>query len=175
MEFSFFIPGTPAPGGSKRAFVLTDKKTGQPLRAKATGRIIVNVTDDAGPRNKEWKSVVTIYGRGFMRGAPPYDEAMKVEFTFYLRRPMKHFRTGKNCHMLREDAPLHHTTKPDVLKLTRSTEDALTGVIWKDDSSNVRICQEKRYLKAGEKEGCAVRFVLLRSPSPSVTQPDGAQ
>jgi hypothetical protein len=49
----------------------------------------------------------------------------------------------------------------------------MTGVIWKDDSANVRICGEKKFMKAGDKEGCAVRFVLLRSQPPAVTPPAG--
>lgn len=171
LEFSLFIQGSPAPGGSKSAFVLTDKATGQPRR-RANGSIIVNVTDAGGERNKKWKADATIQARSFMKGAKPFEEPIKVEFVFYLRRPQIHYRTGQWAHMLRPDAPEYHTQAPDALKYARGTEDALTGVVWKDDSQNVRICAEKRWMKAGEKEGCAVRIVVLRSEAPAAeTQP----
>lgn len=169
-EFTFFIPGTPAPGGSKRAFVVTNKKTGQPIRAKLTGRIIVNVTDDAGEKNKTWKAVCAVYARAFMQGKAPYDDDIKVEFMFFLKRPQGHYGSGKNAHLLKPSAPPRPSVKPDVLKLTRSSEDALTGIIWRDDSANTRVCCEKVYMKPGEREGCQVRFVLLRpEPQPTTT------
>ena len=49
-------------------------------------------------------------------------------------RPKGHYRTGKNALILRKNAPEHPTTKPDATKLLRSTEDALTGILWKDDA-----------------------------------------
>lgn len=175
-DFSFFIQGRPAPGGSKTFFpVWTNGGTKLAIVIR-NGRPwpIIRVVDDAGKNNVEWKAAVTIQGRSFMRGAKPFAEPMKVQFTFYLPRPKAHYRTGKFAHMLREDAPVHHIVKPDALKFARSTEDALTGVLWQDDSMNVKICSEKVYMKPGDKEGCAVRFVLLRSPSPeSVTPPAG--
>lgn len=170
-EFSFFIVGKPAPGGSKTAFALRRKGGGLVLRPG--GAPVINITDAGGEANKKWKAAVTIQGRGFMKGARPFNEALKVEFIFFLKRPGTHYRTGKFSHMLRDDAPPWHVTKPDALKYARSTEDALTGVLWQDDSANVRICSEKRYMAPGDKEGCAVRFVLLRSTPPAVTQPAG--
>lgn len=173
-EFSFFIQGKPAPGGSKTVFPLW-RGNGQLVTEVRKGRVwpILRVVDDAGEGNKIWKAAVTIQARSFMRGAKPFDEPMKVEFVFYLKRPKLHFRTGKFAHMLKEDAPAYHITRPDALKFARSTEDALTGVLWGDDSANVRICSEKRYMGTGDKEGCAVRFVLLRSQPPAVTPPAG--
>lgn len=163
-DFSFFIEGHPAPGGSKTVFPVW-RAGGQLVTEMRNGRVwpILRVVDDAGENNKLWKAAVTVQARAFMRGAKPFSEAMKVSFTFYLKRPAKHYRTGKFSHMLRDDAPLHHITRPDALKFARSTEDALTGVLWEDDSSNTKICSEKVYMKPGDKEGCAVRFVLLRA------------
>lgn len=160
-EFTFFCAGTPAPGGSKNAWVPTNKATGQPYR-RPGGSIMVNVTDAGGEANKKWKAAVTIQARAFMQGRPPYECPIKVEFIFFIKRPQSHYRTGKNAHLLRDDAPEHHTKAPDALKYARGTEDALTSVLWADDSQNVRLCAEKRYMKPGEREGCQVRFVLLR-------------
>ncbi len=169
-EFTFFISGTPAPGGSKRAFVVTNKKTGQPIRAKLTGRIIVNVTDDAGKKNKDWKAVCAVYARAFMQGHEPFYDDVKVEFTFFLKRPQGHYGSGKNAAVLKPSAPPRPRVKPDVLKLMRSTEDALTSIVWVDDSANIRVCGEKVYATPTDSEGCRVRFVLLRpEPQPPAT------
>ena len=46
MKMTFFVPGIPAPGGSKR-FVGHSKKTGRAI-----------LIDAAGERNKNWRSIV---------------------------------------------------------------------------------------------------------------------
>ena len=48
--------------------------------------------------------------------------AVKLSAVFYMPRP----KSRKKAK--------HYTTRPDLSKLTRSLEDALTGVVWDDDS-----------------------------------------
>jgi Holliday junction resolvase RusA-like endonuclease len=50
---------------------------------------------------------------------------------------------------------------PDVLKLCRATEDALNGVVWRDDSRNVCMHIEKVYAEPGEPEGAHIRVWAL--------------
>ncbi len=156
-EYQFLVQGTPAPGGSKSAFVVTNKKTGQPIRAKATGRIIVNITDNAGEGNKLWRSVVANTARCHFTG-PPLQCALKCQFIFYMKRPQSHLNSKGE---LKPSAPTNHTGKPDALKLARSTEDALTSIVWADDSQTVKLCTEKRYCGPGEVPGCSIRIVTL--------------
>jgi Holliday junction resolvase RusA-like endonuclease len=47
-------------------------------------------------------------------------------------------------------------TTPDLDKLQRSTLDALTGVLFKDDSQVCRILAMKCYCLEGELEGCEI-------------------
>lgn len=163
-EFSFFVQGRPAPGGSKNAFPI--RKGGELLMRN--GRPAIAMVDAGGKANKLWKDAVKWQGKSFMRGATPFVCALKVEFVFFLSRPAAHFRTGKFSTILRDDAPQFHIQKPDALKYARSTEDALTSVVWTDDCQTVRICSEKRWCGLGDKEGCAVRIVLLQ-PQVSTT------
>ena len=79
---------------------------------------------------------------------PPLDCPLAVTFTFYLPRPKGHFRTGKRAGELRDTAPAFPTGKPDVLKLARGVEDALTAIIYKDDSLIVSEHLYKRYTTA---------------------------
>lgn len=62
------------------------------------------------------------------------DGPLAVAMTFTFDRPKGHYRTGRNAHLLRDAAPTRPSGMPDLSKLARSTEDALTGVVWKDDA-----------------------------------------
>jgi len=144
-EISFFVPGLPAPGGSKR-YVGKSKKTGRAI-----------LIDDAGARNKNWRTCVAYSGHEnapaqLLRGA------LSVSFVFFVPRPKGHYRTGKRAAELRPDAPTYPTKKPDVLKLSRSTEDALTNIIWADDAQTVWLTAMKQF---GEKPGCQITIVSL--------------
>jgi Holliday junction resolvase RusA-like endonuclease len=138
LPIRFFVPGEPAPGGSKKAF-----------RSASTGQIVV--MDDA-VRNAPWRSAVSLFAAQAYRGVP-FDCPLSVTMTFFMTRPKSHYRTGKHAGELKPDAPTHHRSKPDCLKCARSAEDALTGVIWKDDSANVRLVLEKLY---GDRPGVTI-------------------
>lgn len=80
------------------------------------------------------------------------DGLIEVKMVFYLRRPKCHYRSNGT---LKPNAPEAPGTKPDVLKLARSTEDALTGVVWVDDSRTVHLDLHKAF---GEKPGVVIRI-----------------
>jgi Holliday junction resolvase RusA-like endonuclease len=125
-----FIPGIPKPGGSKRAF-----------KHRHTDRIIV--TDDA-KGNADWKRDVKVFAH-MAHPAPPLDGPLAVSVVFIMPRPKWHFGTGGNSGKVKSSAPMHPTTKPDATKLWRSTEDALTGVLWLDDAQVVEQSVKKIY------------------------------
>jgi Holliday junction resolvase RusA-like endonuclease len=134
---TFCVLGLPRPAGSKRAFTI--RKNGLP-----TGRIAV--VDDC-KESRDWKNTVAREAAATMQ-----DESRQMligpvcmSAIFYVPRPKGHYRTGKRASELRPSAPEHPTTKPDLLKLTRAVEDALTGVVWRDDSQVVEHRLEKRY------------------------------
>jgi Holliday junction resolvase RusA-like endonuclease len=141
-EISFTVHGVAQSAGSKQAFVPTDKRTVQPYRNKQ-GRIIVSVVDD-NPKSKDWKAVVAAVARQHYAG-PLLEGAVELILRFYRLRPLGHFGTGRNAGVLKSAAPRWPTGTPDVLKLARGVEDALTGVIWRDDAQIVRELLEKHY------------------------------
>lgn len=64
----------------------------------------------------------------------PFDGPVKVTMHFVCKRPKSHYRTGRYAHLLKDSAPLWKATSPDLSKLIRSTEDALTTAgVWHDD------------------------------------------
>lgn len=150
-RISFFVHGIPAPGGSKSAFVPTGKD-GQPFR-RPGGSIMVNVTDAGGQKTKDWRKAVAWAGKTEWRRQPHLACALKVHMEFYLPRPKAHYGSGKNAAVLRPDAPEFHTYAPDALKFARSTEDALSGIIWVDDCQTVSLTSEKHWATENRGKG----------------------
>ncbi len=125
----FTVIGRPQPAGSKRGF---------PMKGRGV-RIV-----DANPKAAPWKAAVAHAARQAYDG-PLMRGPLSVSMTFYVKRPKGHYGTGRNAERLRPSAPSDPTVKPDVLKLARGTEDAMTGVVYADDAQTVSLTAEKRY------------------------------
>jgi len=141
---TFFIPGIPAPGGSKRFVGF----------AKPTGRAIL--IDAAGQRNKNWRSICADIGMQAMSGRDVLEGPLAVTMGFFMPRPKGHY----GAKGLKPNAPAFPISRPDVLKISRSTEDALTGVVWRDDSQTISLGLCKVYAEDG-KCGCQVSITPL--------------
>lgn len=156
MIVRFQVAGIPAPQGSKRAYV--NKHTGKAALV------------EMGVRHKDWRAMVTTaaadaMGRtsdwGRVHLCPPISGPVNLAAVFRFPRPKGHYRTGKNSHLLRDTAPTH-PGKPDLSKLVRSVEDAMTGIVYRDDSQVVsydRTC--KRWAEAGETPGVAIEVRIV--------------
>lgn len=127
---SFFVNGLPKPAGSKRGFYIEKIK-----------RVVI--TDDC-KGSRDWKTSVKHDGQRAYQG-PLLAGALNVTLTFNLPRPKGHYRTGNNAALLRDRAPAFPIIRPDVLKLARAVEDALTKIIWEDDAQIVTETIHKRY------------------------------
>ncbi len=131
-QIRFTVFGHAATAGSKRAFVYKDKSTGA-MRAA--------VTDDC-KQNKSWQWCVATAAREAYQG-PLLEGPLCVRMIFYLPRPKAHFSTRGPIKPKFVDA--QPTTRPDLLKRARSVEDALTKILWGDDSQIVSELLAKRY------------------------------
>lgn len=129
----FFVVGTPRPAGSKSAY---------PYRCGKTGKMRVRVVDASGKRGKEWRDAVAWAAKRAYFGKP-VEGAVVISFAFFMPRPKSHYGTGKNAGILKPKAPRQHIIRPDTSKLLRAVEDALTGIIWKDDAQIVRLIIDK--------------------------------
>ncbi len=147
MSISFFVPGTPATAGSKRAV---------PIR-KGDGTVVGLRAIHDNPHTKPWMAAVASAAREAYQGEL-LRGPLRLELTFFRPRPKGHFGSGKNGGRIKESAPTYPTTKPDVLKLGRAIEDALKGVIYADDSQNVEVIVRKVW---GESAGCRVEISEL--------------
>lgn len=136
---SFTVYGVPAPAGSKKGFYNHKAK-----------RVII--TDDS-KRSRPWKAVISDAAVEAMGERSPLEGPLMLSLTFIVARPKGHYRTGRNAGLLREAAPEYPTVKPDLLKLARAVEDALSGIVYRDDSQVVVERLNKWY---GDRPGVAV-------------------
>lgn len=146
MTLSFTVLGVAAPQGSMRAFV-----------GKKTGRAYM--TSD-NKKTMPWRQDVAACAERAVAVAPslyPLSGAVVLRITFCLPRPLSHF--GKKG--LRRSAPMHPMRKPDLSKLIRAVEDALTGIVYDDDARIVQHDVRKRYADEGRAPGAFVEVTAL--------------
>lgn len=132
-ELVFVVVGQPVPQGSKKAFVMN-------------GRAVM--VDDNKKGLKTWRKLVNRKAAVAVRGMRPADkaDALALSLDFRLER-------GKSVKRQ------HATVAPDLDKLTRAVKDALTGVVYVDDSQVVEYYAPycKRYCAPGESPGVTIR------------------
>jgi Holliday junction resolvase RusA-like endonuclease len=146
--FSVVVFGKPQPAGSKRAFV-----------NRHTGRAHVV---DAAKGSAPWKQEVAGAALRACVGEPLLlTGPLELTVRFFLARPKGHYRTGRNAALLRDGAPGYPAIKPDATKLLRAVEDALTGIVWRDDAQIVFQVCSKAY---GLPERCEIE--VDRAPAP---------
>lgn len=140
-SLTFVVHGLPAPQGSKRSLgngiLIESSKAVKPWRIDVKHAALAIKPPD-------WDTT------------PP----MAVAIVFRFRRPASHF--GKKG--LRPSAPPHCTSgrHGDLSKLVRSTEDALTGVLYDDDRQIVTLDVSKRYCGPEEAQGAVIAITAIR-------------
>ncbi len=127
-----FVPGTPAPQGSKRPF--RNQHSGKIQMVESSGKV------------KSWRGdirdkLINPTGERTQLTGP-----VVVRLTFVMPRPKSHYRTGRNAHLLKDSAPELPAGKPDVDKLARAVLDAIGSAgVWGDDSQVTNLHATKRY------------------------------
>lgn len=144
MTVSFVVHGVARPAGSKKAF----------YNAKLGRSMVVDASDNARP----WKALVSDAAIQAMRDRPLLEGPLLLELTLWMPRPKHHFGTGKRAGVLKASAPRFHTSAPDLLKLARGIEDAMQGLVYRNDSQIVTELLQKPY---GEPARCEVRVVQI--------------
>lgn len=123
LDFKFNIPGIPRPQGSKR-------HVGRGIMVEQSKHV------------KTWRAFVSLMAVNAMKGRQLARKPLVVSIAveFYFDRPQSHYTKAG----LRENAVTGHTSRPDVDKLLRATLDAMTGIVFQDDSQ-VRIVGAAKY------------------------------
>ena len=128
------IEGKPAPAGSKRAFGI--KKHGM-----YTGRHVV--VDTSGAAGRDWRALVQDRAKEAMKDMEMTESAVKFIVHFVYQRPKYHY--GKDGKVKSQYVAAYPKVKPDLTKVIRAVEDALTGIVWKDDTQVVAGQYRKTY------------------------------
>lgn len=126
----FTVHGTPKPQGSKDAMPIY---LGRGPARVFTGKVALV---EAAAGLKTWRdNVCAAAMAATLHARVPLDAPLLVDMVFSLPRPRSHYRTGRNAHLLKDSAPIRPTAKPDLSKLVRAAEDAITTAgIWRDDA-----------------------------------------
>jgi len=156
---AFVVRGTPAPQGSKRGII-----------HRSTGRVVlIESSKNVAP----WREAVRSAAAAARRehSANIFDGPLYASMVFTIVRPRSHYRTGRNAHLLRDDAPIRPDTKPDVSKLARSTEDALTDAhFWLDDARVVEYTRLAKVWAREDPEALDTPGAVIRVwPAPVIT------
>jgi Holliday junction resolvase RusA-like endonuclease len=136
---SFYVNGRPAPQGSKASL--------------GRGRF-----KEQSPHLDAWRSDVRNAAMGHA-GEALVSGPILVEYVFLFRRPNSHYRSNNPEREFKDGAPVWVAKAPDLDKLQRSSNDALTGVIWVDDAQVVATLAQKRF--DAEKQGAHIRVWSL--------------
>lgn len=137
MHITTFIPGHPAPQGSKRYI--------------GNGTMI-----ESSKAVKPWRSDIREH-LATQHSGPPLDGAITVEVEFVMPRPTA---TPK-----RSTPPA--VKRPDVDKLIRAVLDAIGSAgIWQDDSQVTRLVASKRLAEISELPGCQLTITDQKDRAP---------
>lgn len=131
-DFTLTVFGHAEPAGSKRnvSWQAKDGRTGQNLI-------------EANPKAGGWKRLIAREAGPLWMGKPLILGPIEVHFTFYIPRPKSHYGARGNLLPSSPSRPSRPSRKPDCGKLSRGVEDALTGIIYRDDGQIVTEHHEK--------------------------------
>lgn len=152
------VIGKPEPRGSKTANAVYNKQTKKPLMK---GRRVIVAQRDSNKHSGEWMGIVASAASKAFEAAgyvELFTGPLVASCVFTLVRPGGHFGKGARSSALKASSPAFPAIKPDVTKLWRGTEDALTGIVFRDDTQVVRAHIEKVY---GASYGAVIRIWAL--------------
>lgn len=169
------VSGKCEPRGSKIAVALYDRviedgkvainpESGKPKmkpRLDKHGRVLLLPKDD-NPRSDGWMRKVNKAARQVMQNRRPLEGPIELTLRFYLARPQYHFGTGRNAGVVKDRyRHARHIVKPDRLKLARAVEDALSTVLYADDSQTVGGPVDKFYCDLESEQRVEIEVVAL--------------
>lgn len=151
-RFEITVHGSPAPKGSK-----SFKGFGR--RGDGTRFAILA---ESSKSERPWADRVTAaIVEARLANEIFFDGAVRLSLAFIMPRGSTEKRATR-----------HHTRAPDLSKLARSVEDAITVAgLWKDDACVIELTCTKRTAELGEPSGCAI----IVNEVPAVVQPGRAR
>jgi len=142
VSITFFVEGISRPQGSKRSL--------------GNGRMV-----ESSPHLKPWRQDVRFAAQLNRPQLWDTSAPMSVSLAFCFPRPKSHYNSKGQLIV---KAPSKATSKSigDIDKLTRGILDALTTVLFDDDSQVVEINAYKRYCSLSERPGAIITCTPLQ-------------
>lgn len=146
MILAIRVHGTPAPQGSKRHVghgVMVESSKALPTWREAVKQAALDVM----------RCDCSVWVQ------PPRGTAVELRIDFAFPRPASHYGTGRNAGTIKPSALFWKPTAPDLSKLIRATEDALTDAgVWADDAQVSRLVSSKAYAFDQEAPGAYIEI-----------------
>lgn len=152
MIIELFVYGKPRTAGSKSAFPNPDPNAEKKIILAPAGKYQKAWMDTV-----KWAFIQSKYYRMILWEGP-----IQIDLDFVFLRPKSHYRTGKYAGELKPNAPELKSTQPDKDKLNRAVNDALTGLVWRNDGQLAIGRTIKRY---GEPEGVHIKIQQIKEYS----------
>ena len=148
MTLDFTVYGVALPKGNMRAIQIKGMK--------------FPIVTESNKSVKSWSQLVAQGASAAMQAQPDATRGVLVDgvrltVAFYLPRPKSIAKKGVVTHI----------KKPDCTKLVRAVEDALTKVVYTDDSQVVEIIASKHYARLDDAPHVRIRV----EPSSGVVEP----
>lgn len=146
----------PEPAGSKKAFI--PKSNEVRLRVYAGGQDALDalnslraVVVDANSKAEPWKNYVAHQSLEAMnrRGLNVAEGPLRLEIRIGIPRPAGHW-TSKGALSAEGKRKPFPTSRPDLTKLVRGIEDAMTGIVYADDAQIIEQHVSKFYTENRE-------------------------
>ncbi len=132
MSWLFFVPGIPTPQGNLKPYTFK-RKDGKVRAAMTEGTKGI----------KSWRMDVAVKAiqesRNGLNKVNDKDAAVNMQIEFIMPRPASVTKRRR-----------HPCVKPDLSKLVRAIEDALTGILYRDDAQICSLLVSKRYQTASD-------------------------
>lgn len=167
MALEFTAYGVPQQKGSMRAFAypLKNRATGQPILDKGGKPMYGAAATSDNPSVKGWQQLLAEGANRALGEKPDDDRAVlqdgvRLTIAFYLPRPKKYQKRGV------EPA---HLVAPDLDKLVRAVLDALTHVVYRDDSQVVELVTSKHYAGVDDAPHARIRVEAIAGAAPAPT------
>jgi len=116
---------------------------------------------------KPWRELVAL--EAIAAKVPLLRGPVRMSAVFLFQRPANHYRRDGTLKPLNpslvsatsSEAPAYHAVVPDGSKLQRSTEDALSKLVFEDDARIVGIACDKRWCVGTERPGALITVIPL--------------
>lgn len=139
-EVTFRVDGTPGWWDRGTPTVYSTRGFGRP-------RVYVRNTE----RLKIWENKVAFFAARAMIGLEPLRGALELEATFFVAPNQVEIFERR----------IYKRNRPDVSNYLKALEDAIQGVVFKDDCAISRVIATKML---GQSEGVHVRVTVIESP-----------